>query len=57
MRKGLHTSSVNVAHPSCELFSQIMTRKVDVEKRRLGIAVPSELGNLVNLPAGTGQVC
>lgn len=56
MGKGLHSPGVNMAHALRELLSQVVARKMDVEERRLGIAVSSELRNLMKLPAGTGQV-
>ena len=56
MRQGLDAPGVNMAHPPGELFCQVVARKMNVEERRLGIAVTGELCNLVKLPPGTGQV-
>lgn len=33
MCEGLHAPGVNMAHPPCELFRQVLARKMDVEER------------------------
>lgn len=56
MRQGLHAPGVNMAHSPGQLFCQVVAGKMNIQERRLGIAVTGELRNLVKIPTGAGQV-
>jgi len=45
---------MNMTHSSRELLCQIMAGKMDVQERRLGIAMTGKLCNLVDFPPRAG---
>jgi hypothetical protein len=48
---------MNVTHAPCELLRQIMARKRNVDQGGGWVAMAGALGNLVQIPAGSREVC
>ena len=57
MSERLYSPGMDVTHAARKLLCQVVTRKMDVEKRGGRITMASELGDLVKLPPRSGQVC
>jgi len=48
---------MDVTHAACELFSQIMARKMNIDQGGGRIPVASELRNLMQIPPRACQIC